>query len=138
MPLTLRQSQKLIAAAQEHAKMLGVNVTVAVVDEGGHMLALAKMDGAMPLSSQIAEAKAVGAAMMNRDGDQLAQILQDRPAFFEMASSLTRVPLVGGLGSRVIRKQGAVLGAVGVSGAKPEQDHDCARAGLEAIGLSAS
>jgi uncharacterized protein GlcG (DUF336 family) len=57
-------------------------VTVAIVDEGGLLKALARMDGAPPLSAQIAEAKAVGAALWHRDGDELASVQESGAAFF--------------------------------------------------------
>jgi uncharacterized protein GlcG (DUF336 family) len=133
MPLTLDQTQTLIAAAHEHARGAGLNVTVAVVDEGGLLKALGRMDGAPPLSAQIAEAKAVGAAVWHRDGDQLAGVQDQRAAFFGSVSQLTRLPLIPADGSVVIREGDAVLGAVGVSGAKPEEDRECAEAGLAAI-----
>ena len=134
MPLTLDESNRLIAAAHEKARGDGLRVTVAVVDEGGLLLALGRMDGAPPLSAQIAEAKAVGAALWHRDGDSLAQVLNDRPAFFAQVDRLVRVPMIGGLGSLLVRRDGRVLGAVGVSGALPDQDKECAAAGLAAIG----
>jgi glc operon protein GlcG len=133
MPLTLEQSQTLIAAAHAHARDAGLRVTVAVVDEGGLLQALARMDGAPPLSAQIAEAKAVGAAVWHRDGDALAGVQEQRGPFFESVSRLTRLPLIGADGSVVIRDGEAVLGAVGVSGAKPEEDRECAEAGLRAV-----
>jgi glc operon protein GlcG len=133
MPLTLEQSQTLIAAAHEHAYAAGLKVTVAVVDEGGLLKALGRMDGAPPLSAQIAEAKAVGAAVWHRDGDQLASVQDARGAFFESVSRLTRLPLIPADGSVVIRDGDTVLGAVGVSGAKPEEDRECAEAGVAAV-----
>lgn len=133
MPLSLDEVQRLLAAAHDRARQDGIRVTVAVVDEGGLLLGLARMDGAPPLSSQIAESKAVGAALWHRDGDSLAEVLQSRPAFFGQVDKLVRMPLIGGLGSLLIRRDGRVLGAVGVSGAQPEQDKACAQAGLDAI-----
>jgi len=133
MPLTLEQAQRVIAAAHEHAGGLGVRVTVAVVDEGGLLIALGRMDGAPPISSQIAESKAVGAALWHREGDALAQVNRDRPAFFAQVDRLVRMPIMPGLGSLLVRRDHAVLGAVGVSGALPEQDRDCAAAGLSAV-----
>jgi len=132
MPLTLAQTQQLIAAAHDHAGGRGLTVTVAVVDEGGLLQALARMDGAPPLSAQIAEAKAVGAAVWHRDGDQLAAVQDSRAAFFASVSTLARLPIIPADGSVVIRDDGAVLGAVGVSGAKPEEDRECAEAGMRA------
>jgi uncharacterized protein GlcG (DUF336 family) len=133
MPLSQAEVQTLIAAAQDRARQDAIRVTVAVVDEGGLLLGLSRMDGAPPLSAQIAEAKAVGAALWHRDGDSLAEVLQARPAFFQQVDRMVRVPLIGGLGSLLVRRGSAVLGAVGVSGAAPEQDKACAQAGLDAI-----
>ena len=133
MPLTHEQSQTLIAAAVDRARAEGLKVTVAVVDEGGLLKALARMDGAPPLSAQIAEAKAVGAAVWHRDGDQLASVQADRSAFFAQVSQLVRVPMIAADGSAVIRDGDTVLGAVGVSGAQPEQDRACAETGIRAI-----
>jgi uncharacterized protein GlcG (DUF336 family) len=130
MPLTLDEAQQVIARAQTKATDSGIRVTVAVVDEGGLLVALARMDGAPPLSPQVAEAKAVGAAMLYRDGAGLADLAKDRPGFFSAADRLVRMPIVPGLGSVLIRRDGKVLGAVGVSGGKPEQDLECAEAGL--------
>ena|SRR2546423_1028051 len=133
MPLTLSESQELIARAHEKATNLGIRITAAVVDEGGLLITLARMDGAPPLSPQVAEAKAVGAAMLYRDGAGLAELAKDRPGFFSVADRLVRVPIVPGLGSLLVKRDGKVLGAVGVSGGKPEQDLECAEAGISSV-----
>jgi len=135
MPLSLADANKVVARAHAKATELGIRVTVAVVDEGGLLIALTRMDGAPPLGPQIAEAKAVGAAMLHRDGASLAELAKDRPGFFSVADRLVRVPMVPGLGSVLIRRDGRVLGAVGVSGGRPEQDLECAQGGLESIEL---
>ena len=133
MPLSLDDANQVIARAHAKAAELGIRVTVALVDEGGLLIALARMDGAPPLSPQIAEAKAVGAAMLNRDGAGLAELAKDRPGFFSAADRMVRVPIVPGLGSVLIKRDGKGLGAVGVSGGRPEQDLECAEAGLSSI-----
>src|SRR2546423_1566002 len=133
MPVTFVEAQKLIAGAHAKAGQLDIRVTVAVVDEGGLLVALGRMDGAGALTPQIAEAKAVGAAMLLRDGAGLADLAKERPGFFRVADRLVRVPIVPGLGSVLIRRDGKVLGAVGVSGGRPEQDVECAEAGLSSI-----
>ena len=130
MRLTLEDSRAIVDRAQAKARELGINVTVAVVDDGGLLVVLSRMDGAAPLSPQIAEAKAVGAVMLHRDGGMLAELARDRPGFFSVADRLTRVPIVPGLGSVLVKRDGAVTGAVGVSGGKPEQDLECAQAGV--------
>ena len=133
MPLQLHQAQDVIARAHAKAGELGIRVTVAVVDEGGLLIALGRMDGAPPISPQVAEAKAVGAAMLYRDGASLAELAKDRPAFFSVVDRLVRVPIVPGLGSVLVRRDGRVEGAVGVSGGRPEQDVECAEAGVSSI-----
>ena len=131
--MNLDDANQVIARAHAKATELGIRVTVAIVDEGGLLIALARMDGATPLSPQIAEAKAVGAAMLNRDGAGLAELAKDRPGFFNVADRMVRVPIVAGLGSVLIKRDGKVLGAVGVSGGRPEQDLQCAEAGLSSV-----
>jgi glc operon protein GlcG len=130
MPLTFEDANRVVEKAHAKAAELGIRVAVAVLDEGGHVIALGRMDGAMPFSSQIAEAKAVGAAMFMRDGAWLAQAYQDRPGFFNAVDRMARRPLIPGLGSLPITRDGQVVGAVGVSGGRPEQDVECAVAGL--------
>ena len=132
MPLTLERSFKLIAAAHAHAASNELNVTVAVVDEGGLLKALGRMDGAPPLSAQIAEAKAVGAALWHRNGDELALVQESGAAFFASVSQMVRLPIIPADGSLVIRDGDTVLGAVGVSGAQSDKDRACAEAGVAA------
>jgi uncharacterized protein GlcG (DUF336 family) len=133
MPLNLPDANQVVARAHAKATELGIRVTVAIVDEGGLLIALGRMDGSPGLTPQIAEAKAVGAAMLNRDGAGLAELAKDRPGFFSVADRLVRVPIVPGLGSVLIKRDGKALGAVGVSGGRPEQDLECAEAGLSSI-----
>lgn len=133
MTFTLTEAQQLIDRAHAKARELGINITVAVVDDGGLLIALSRMDGAPPLSPQVAESKAVGAVMLHRDGGSLAELAKDRPGFFAVADRLTRMPIVPGLGSVLIKRDREVLGAVGVSGGRPEQDLECAQAGISSI-----
>jgi len=131
---TLEQAAAMAAAAQRRAAEIGIRVTVAVVDDGGHLVYLGRMDWAPPLTSEIAEAKAAGAATLGRPGDALAEIYEKRPGFFEAIAEMTRRPLIPGLGSVLIRSEERIIGAIVVSGGRPEQDLDCAEAGLKAIG----
>ena len=88
------------------------------------------MDGAFPLSAQIAEAKAFGAALWHRDGDELAARRESHQGFFDAVSKLARLPLIPGPGSVVIRNGESVLGAAGASGASGDDDRACVEAGL--------
>jgi glc operon protein GlcG len=133
MPLSLAQANRLIAAAHDHAVANGWKITVAVVDEGGQLIALGRMDGAFPLSTQIAEAKAAGTAVWQRDGDQLAAGRAAYEGFFDAVSRLARLPLIPGPGAVVIRDGESVLGAAGASGATGDDDRACVEAGLRAV-----
>lgn len=134
MTLSLADAQKVIDAAKGHASGLGIRVSIAVVDAGGHLVALQRMDGASPLTPQVAEGKALGAAMFQRDGAWLLSVANDRPAFYGAVSGMPRRQMVPGLGSLPIKIDGAPAGAVGVSGGAPEQDLECAQAGVASLG----
>jgi glc operon protein GlcG len=133
VPLSLAQANALVAAAHDHATANGWKITVAVVDEGGHLVTLGRMDGAFPLSAQIAEAKAAGTALWHRDGDRLAATRASAPGFFDAVSTLPRLPLIPGPGAVVIRSGETVLGAAGASGASGDDDRACVEAGLRAV-----
>jgi uncharacterized protein GlcG (DUF336 family) len=128
--LTLEQAEEWIRKACAKATQLGVKVSVCVVDAGGNPVALAKMDGANILSPDIARGKAFTAVAFKAHSKDMAERMKDRPV---AALGLTQVSgnrvvlLPGG----VVAKSGEeVIGAVGVSGATSDQDHEC---GLEAI-----
>ncbi|MGH7902934.1 MAG: GlcG/HbpS family heme-binding protein [Candidatus Dormibacteraceae bacterium] len=133
MSIDLEQARLAAAAAQRRAAEMGVRVAVAVVDSGGHLVFLSRMDGSPALAPEIAEGKAVGAAVLQRAGDALAEMHEKRPGFFAAITGLARRPIVPGLGSVLVGTGDRVLGAIGVSGARPEQDLECAQAGLAAV-----
>lgn len=123
---------KLIAAAAE-AEALRHNwaVTIAIVDDGGHLLWLQRLDGAAAISSHIAPAKAHTAAMGRRESKIYEDVInQGRMSF--LSAPLLQGMLEGGV---PILKDGQCLGAVGVSGVKSTEDAQIARAGIAAIGL---
>jgi len=123
---------KLIAAAAEAEAIANQwSVTIAIVDDGGHLLWLQRLDGAAALSSRIAPAKAHTAAMGRRETKIYEDIVNGgRTAFLS-------VPGVDGLleGGVPIIKDGLCLGAVGVSGVKSVEDVQIARAGIAALKL---
>lgn len=133
MSLTLEDANRLIAAAQEKAASINVKVTVAVVDEGAHLIALSRMDGANPVSPPIAQGKAVGAAMFRRDGAWLLSTANDRQAFWAAVNGMAGKDIVPGPGSLPITRDGKVIGAIGVSGAAPNEDLACAEAAVSSL-----
>jgi len=134
MPMSLDEAQKLIAAAREKAASIGVKVTVAVVDDGAHLVALSRMDGANPMSPAIAQGKAVGAALFRRDGAWLLSTANDRQAFWNAVKGMAGKEIVPSPGSLPITRDGAVIGAIGVSGAAPNEDLACAEAAVSSLG----
>lgn len=118
-------------AAETEAIKNNWAVTIAIVDEGGHLLHLQRLDGAAPLSSHIAPAKANTAAMGRRESKTYEDVINGGRFSFLSA------PYVQGMleGGVPIVKDGQCLGAVGVSGVKSNEDAQIARAGIAAIGL---
>ena len=133
MPITLREAHDLIDNAHRRARELGAHITVAIVDEGGHLQALGRMDDAPPLSAEIAGHKAASVALIRRDGAALRQMQEAWPAFFSQVERATRRPILAGAGSMLIRRADTVLGAIAVSGGLPQQDDECAEAGLAGL-----
>jgi len=123
---------KVIAAAAE-AEALKNNwaVSIAIVDDGGHLLWLQRLDGAAPISAQIAPAKARTAALGRRESRLYEEMINNGRVSFLSAPGLDGL-LEGGV---PILKDGQCLGAVGVSGVKSVEDAQIARAGIAALGL---
>jgi glc operon protein GlcG len=137
VPLTLQEAQAVITAAQGRAAEIDARVTVAVVDEGGHLQALVRMPGAAPLSARIAETKAASVALFRRDGGALRQMQEDSPGFFAQLDRVAPAPILAGAGATLLMSGDTVLGAMAVSGGmRPGQDDECAEAGLAALSPS--
>jgi glc operon protein GlcG len=129
--LTSADVKKIAAAAEAEALANNWAVTIAIVDDGGHLLSLQRLDGAAPLSAHIAPAKAKTSAMGRRETKVYEDIINNgRTAF-------VTVPYVDGMleGGVPVVVDGQVIGAVGVSGVKSDQDAQVAKAGIAALGL---
>ena len=119
------------AAAESEAIKNNWAVTIAIVDDGGHLLSLRRLDGAAPISAHIAPAKAHTAAVGRRESKVYEDMVNGGRASFLSAPDLKGL-LEGGV---PIMKDGFCLGAVGVSGVKSAEDAQIARAGIAALGL---
>ena len=128
--LELADAKAIAAAAEAEALKNSWAVSIAIVDDGGHLLWLQRLDGAAPISAQIAPAKARTAALGKRESKVYEETINNgRTAFLS-------APLEGMLeGGVPILKDGQCLGAVGVSGVKSSEDAQIARAGISALGL---
>jgi uncharacterized protein GlcG (DUF336 family) len=121
--------KKIAAAAEAEALQNNWAVSIAIVDDGGHLLHLSRLDGASPLTSHMAPAKANTAAMGRRETRIYEELVNSGRTSFLSA------PYVEGLleGGVPIMKDGFCLGAVGVSGVKSAEDAQIARAGIAAL-----
>ncbi|MDN6298395.1 MAG: heme-binding protein [Halomonas sp.] len=120
----------VLDAAQREADQQGWNVTIAITDDGGHLLALRRLDGTAPFTAEAATHKARSAAVGGKETQVFEEMINNgRTAFLS-------VPLKGLLSGGVpITVDGNVVGAVGVSGVKPDQDAQIAKVGISAIAM---
>jgi len=131
--LTLQDVKLIANAAEAEAAGNGWAVSIAITDDGGHLLWLQRMDGAAPISAQVAPAKAHTAALGRRESKIYEDMInQGRTSFLS-------VPGLSGLleGGVPVMVDGQCVGAVGVSGVKSSEDAQIARAGIAALGLTA-
>lgn len=133
----LDQADALIDGALTAATELGFGaMCVAVLDHGGHLIALKRQDGAAHYRIDIACAKAAGCIGMGIGGRKIAANAAKVPAFYAAVNMLRPIlPVPGGV---LIRDAtGVLLGVVGISGDTADNDEICALAGIEAVGLVA-
>lgn len=119
---------RLLAAARAEAQANNWAVSIAVVDDGGHPLALERLDDASPISAYIATEKARTSALGRRESKGYEDMVNGGRSAFLSAPLLTS--LEGGV---PILVDGQVIGAMGVSGVKADQDAQVARAGIAAL-----
>lgn len=128
--LTLDDVKKIAAAAEAEAITNNWAVTISIVDDGGQLLWLQRMDGVAPISASIAPAKAKTAALGRRESKIYEDMINNGRFSFVSAPTLEGM-LEGGV---PIMINGECLGAVGVSGVKSSEDAQIARAGIAALG----
>lgn len=122
--------RRIAAAAEAEALKNGWAVTIAICDDGGHLLWLQRLDGAAPVSAHIAPAKARTAALGRRESKSYEDMINQGRASFLSAPALDAM-LEGGV---PIMLDGQCLGAVGVSGVKSSEDAQIARSGIAVLG----
>ncbi|MGH8864683.1 MAG: GlcG/HbpS family heme-binding protein [Burkholderiales bacterium] len=126
--LSLEDAKRVAAAARVEAEKNGWAVVIAVVDDGGHLMYLERMDGTQKASSRIAEAKGRTAILFKRPTKAIEDnVLEGRTVMMGLPGA---VPLEGGV---PLVKDGQFLGGIGVSGVQSFQDGIVARAGAAAL-----
>jgi len=128
MSLNQEKVERILGAALNKARALGIGITVVVVDEGGHLLGMRRMEGVRFGTLDIAGGKAFTSAAFQRNAD----IMPPLPFFtgsFQVAGRQV-VPLIGGL---VLKEGDRVVGGIGSAGGTGEQDLECSQAGAAAL-----
>ncbi|HWO67262.1 MAG TPA: heme-binding protein [Umezawaea sp.] len=131
-PLTLTHAQHLSDAACEAARQLGVPMTIAVVDSGGHLVSLARMDGTPFVLTEVAVGKAFTAAGFGVPTEDLATLFQDRTQFTTSIQVATHGRFTLSKGGLPITVDGRTVGGIAASGGTGDQDLAVVRAALAA------
>jgi uncharacterized protein GlcG (DUF336 family) len=130
--VTLQEARKIIGVAEKKATEIGQPMNIAVVDEGGNLVSLIRMDGAWIGSIDIAINKAFTSRAFDTSTKDLAQHSQSGRQFFGIhASDHGRVMVFAG--GIPLKRDGKIVGAIGASGGSGEQDHTVAEAGAKAF-----
>ena len=125
--LTAADVQKMVAACKNEATKNKWSVSIAVVDDGGYALYLERLDGAGPVTAEVATEKAITSARTRRPTKFWEDRIKDRPSFLKFPGVL---PLQGGV---PVMYQNECVGAIGVSGVQSHEDEQIANAGAAAL-----
>ena len=125
--LTLDDCKKIIAACEAEARRNKWDVVIAILDDGGHLLMLERMDGATPANAEIAVQKGRSAAISRRS----TKIWEDR--IKDGRLSMLKMPVLPVQGGIPIMYQGECVGGIGVSGVQSHEDEQIAQAGANAL-----
>jgi len=125
--LTLDDCRKMIAACEAEARKHNWNVAIAILDDGGHLLMLERMDGATPANAEIATQKGRTAAISRRSTKMWEDRIKDGRL------SMLKMPVLPVQGGIPIMYQGECVGGIGVSGVQSHEDEQIAQAGANAL-----
>ena len=138
MALTLDKAQGIVTnVLRMRAERNMKPVTVAVLDAGGHLVALAREDGTSTLRPEIARGKAHGAIAMGLGSRALFERAKVEPFFIQAMNTLSDGSLVPVPGGVLIRDEAGIVGAVGITGDTSANDESCAISAIEEAGFSA-
>ncbi|MGW1163638.1 GlcG/HbpS family heme-binding protein [Streptomyces sp. NPDC002513] len=128
-PMTTQDAEVLITAARRAAEAAGVTVSVTVLDAGGHLLAFRRDDRAVLISGETSTRKAYTALQLNAPTADLVDLVKPDGPFHSLPTALDR-PLLFIAGGLPVHRDGRLIGAIGVGGGTPEQDHGFATTAL--------
>ncbi|MGW0854592.1 GlcG/HbpS family heme-binding protein [Streptomyces sp. NPDC002690] len=131
-PLTIEDAEALIEAARTAAEAAGVAAAVTVLDAGGHLLAFRRDDRAVLIAGETSTRKAYTALQLNSPTADLVDAVQPGGIFHSLTTALDR-PLLFIAGGVPVHRDGQLIGAVGVGGGAPEQDHGFASGAVASL-----
>lgn len=131
-PLTTEDAETLVAAAHAAAEAADVTVAITVLDAGGHLLVFRRDDRAVLIAGETSTRKAYTALQLDAPTADLVDAVQPGGPFHTLPTALDR-PLLFIAGGVPVRRDGRLIGAIGIGGGAPEQDHGFAAAALEAL-----
>ncbi|MFE5402373.1 heme-binding protein [Streptomyces sp. NPDC056580] len=131
-PLTIEDAESLVATARRAAEEAGVAVSVTVLDAGGNLLAFRRDDRAVLISGETSTRKAYTALQLDAPTADLVDAVQPGGLFHTLPTALDR-PLLFIAGGIPVHRDGRLIGAIGVGGGAPEQDHGFATAAVAAL-----
>jgi uncharacterized protein GlcG (DUF336 family) len=131
-PLTVQDAETLLETARAAAEAAGVTVAVSVLDAGGHLLAFRRDDRAVLIAGETSTRKAYTALQLGAPTADLVDAVQPGGLFHSLPTALDR-PLLFIAGGIPVFRDGRLVGAVGVGGGAPEQDHGFATAAVTAL-----
>ncbi|MEU6669395.1 heme-binding protein [Streptomyces sp. NPDC046727] len=131
-PLTTEDAELLVTTARRAAEEAGVTVSVTVLDAGGHLLAFRRDDRAVLISGETSTRKAYTALQLNAPTADLVDAVQPGGLFHTLPTALDR-PLLFIAGGIPVHRDGRLIGAIGVGGGAPEQDHGFATTAVQAL-----
>ncbi|MFG3547552.1 heme-binding protein [Streptomyces sp. NPDC047725] len=131
-PLTTDEAETLVAAARAAAEAAGVTVSVTVLDAGGHLLAFRRDDRAVLISGETSTRKAYTALQLDAPTAGLAGLVKPDGPFHTLPTALDR-PLLFIAGGLPLHRDGRIVGAIGVGGGTPDQDHGFAVTAVEEL-----
>ncbi|WP_037918613.1 GlcG/HbpS family heme-binding protein [Actinacidiphila yeochonensis] len=132
VPLGIGDAEFLIDQARSAAEAAGVPVAVSVLDAGGHLLAFRRDDRAVLIAGETSTRKAYTALQLNAPTADLVDAVQPGNPFHTLPTALDR-PLLFIAGGVPVRRDGRLVGSLGVGGGAPQQDHSFAHAAVQAL-----
>ncbi|MFD1881270.1 GlcG/HbpS family heme-binding protein [Paracoccus pacificus] len=138
MDLNLNLAHKIAGDCLDIAAEMGLKpITVAVIDAAGQLKVLLRQDGTSTLRPDIAQGKAKGAVALGLGSRAIFERAKEQPYFIQSMNALAGGALVPVPGGVLIRQDGQIIGAVGITGDTSDNDEACAKRAIEAAGLTA-